>query len=172
MKKAVHAPEIDEGSEIGDVLHHARSHLTDQKLRFERLPLGGSLFLEDHSSAHNDVPASLVELEDLEVVLVPDQLVHIGDSPERDLGPGKERVYPHEVDGHTTLDLALQDSGDGAIVIVGFLDLLPHPQEVSLLLREDDHALLVLQTLEEDLDFVSRLDGVGIPEFIQGNQAF
>ena len=44
----------------------------------------------------------------------------------------------------------------GSSVSYAIADLLPHPHEVGLLLREDDRAFLVLEVLEEDLDLVAR----------------
>ncbi len=171
VEEAVDAAEIDEGPEVGDVLHHSRADLTDLELRLQRLALRRPLLLQNHSPAHDDVTAPLVQLEDLEVVFLTDEFVDVRNPSERDLRPWKERIDSHEVYRDTTLDLALQDAGDGSVLVVGFLDLLPDSQEVGLLLREDNDSLLVLKALEEDLDLVTRLDGIGIPELIQRNQA-
>jgi hypothetical protein len=48
--------------------------------------------------------------------------------------------------------------GQLVIGLVGLADLLPHAEEVGLLLGEDDRALLILEVLEEDFDFIG--DGV------------
>ena len=79
----------------------------------------------------------------------------------------QERVDAHDINGHPTLDLLLDRALDGLIVVVGLLDLFPDSQEVGLLLREDDHPFLVLQTLQEDVDLVARLHLIRLPELVQ-----
>ena len=71
---------------------------------------------------------------------------------------GKERVDAHEVDDHAALDLLDERAFDRLIALVGDADLLPHAHEVGFLLREDDRAFLVLEVLEEHLDFVAGLE--------------
>ena len=50
--------------------------------------------------------------------------------------------------------------------------LLPHPQEVGLLLGEHDDAVVVLQALEKNLDLLAGLDGVAVLELVQGHGPF
>src|SRR5690606_8271230 len=128
---------VDECAEVGDVLHHTLTNLIDQQLIDEQLALRLPLALEDHSRAHHDLAPALVQLDDLELELLADQLVHIRNAPQRYLRAGEEGIHPHQVDGDTTLDLAGEYAGDLLIVLVGGLDPLPDTQEVGLLLRED-----------------------------------
>ena len=95
VKQAVHAAEINERAEVGDVLHHAGANLANLELVLELIPLPGSLLLEDDTPADDDVAATFVELEDLEVVLLTDQILDVVDAPESDLRPGQESVNTH-----------------------------------------------------------------------------
>src|SRR5881392_3625341 len=76
------------------------------------------------------------------------------------------------VDHHPALDLLDQGARDCLVLLVGLADPLPHPHEVGLLLREDDRAFLVLQMLEEDLDLVPFLQGLGVLELVDRHRAF
>jgi hypothetical protein len=51
-------------------------------------------------------------------------------------------------------------------------DLLPVLLELGLLLGDDDHAVLVLELLDEDRDFVADFDGRDVLELGGGDDAF
>src|ERR1051326_1317474 len=172
VQQPVHAAEVDERAEVGDVLDHAGAHLTDLQLLHEDFALRLALRLEQHAARHHDVAAPLVELDDLELVALPQQLVDVGDAPQGDLAPREERVDAHEVDDDTTLDLLLQRAGHRLVPLEGLADPFPDPHEVGFLLRKDDRALLILQLLEVDLDLVAFLQTLGILEFVDRDRAF
>src|SRR5687768_10844608 len=138
VEQAVDAAEIDECTEVGDVLDDALPHLILLKLLHQLLALAGALDLEDHSARDDDVAAALVELDDLELVLLAQELVDVRHTPQRDLRAGEERIDAHEVDHNTTLDLLDERALDRLIVLVGETDALPHAHEVRLLLRQND----------------------------------
>ena len=165
------AAEVDEGAEVGDVLDHALPHLADGELLHQVLALVGPLVLQDDPAAHHDVAPALVELDDLELVGLAEQLVDVGDPPQRDLAARQEGVHPHQVHHHTALDLLDQGALDRLVALVGHADLFPDPHEVGLLLGEDDRALLILQMLQEDLDLVALLERLGILELVERDRA-
>ena len=68
VQQSVEATQIDERTEVGDVLHDAFADLADEKLLHERLALRLALCLENHAPRNHDVTATLVELDDLELV--------------------------------------------------------------------------------------------------------
>ena len=167
VEKAVHPAEIDEGAEVRDVLDHPGPDVADREFLLQLIALAGPLFLEEHSPADHDVPAALVQLEDLELVFVADEVVDVRYPTERDLGSGQERVHAHEVDGHATLDLALDAPIDRTIVVEGVLDLLPDAKEIRLLLGQHDDALVVFEALQEDIHRIARLHRVRVLELVQ-----
>src|SRR5690242_3804316 len=171
VEQAVHAAQIDERAEVGDVLDDALAHLADLQLLHENVPLGLALSLEQHAPADHDVAAPLVELDDLELEALAQQLVDVGHPAQRDLAPGQERVHAHQVDHHAALDLLDERAAHRLVLLVGLADPLPHPHEVGLLLREDDRALLVLQMLEEDLDLVALFERLRVLELVDRHGA-
>src|SRR6185503_10618503 len=158
VEQAVDAAEIDEGTEVGDVLDDALPHLILLELLHQLFTLAGALVLEDHAARDDDVAAALVQLDDLELELLAEQLVDVRDAAERDLRSRQERVDAHQVHHHTALDLLDQGAFHRLIVLVREADLLPHAHEVGFLLRQNDGAFLVLEVLEQDFDFVTRLE--------------
>ena len=155
VEQSVETAQVDERTEVGDVLDRTLADLADEELLHERLALLLALGLEDHAARNDDVPAALVELDDLELVDLADQVLDVRDPAQRDLRPGEEGVHAHEVDGDAALDLPDQRSLDRAVGFVRLADLLPDAQEVGLLLREDDDPVVVFEALEEDLDLVT-----------------
>ena len=119
--------QIDEGTEVRDVLDHALAHLTDQELLHQRLALRLALRLEDHPPRHDDIPPTLVELDDLELVDLADEVLDVRHTTQRDLRTRQEGVDAHEVDRHATLDLPDQRSLDRTVRLVRLADLLPDP---------------------------------------------
>src|SRR5690606_37055309 len=170
VEQAIDAAEVDERTEVGDVLDDTLADLSGLQLLHQLLALAGALGLEDHAARHHDVAAALVELDDLELIGLAEQLVDVGNATQRDLRSRQERVDAHQVHHHATLDLLHQGALDRLVVLVRLADLLPHPHEVGLLLRKDDRALLVLEMLEEHLDLVTNLEVLGLLELVEGNR--
>src|SRR5918995_6828245 len=119
VEQAIHATQIDECAEVGDVLDHALPHLTHGKLLHQVLALVRPLVLQDHPAADHDVPPPLVQLDDLEFVRLVQELVDVGNPPERDLASRQEGVDPHEVHDHAAFDLLDQRPFDRLIALVG-----------------------------------------------------
>src|SRR5256712_3115523 len=157
VQQTVDAAQVDEGAEVGDVLHHALACLADLELLHEDVALRLALGLEQHATRDDDVATPLVELDDLELEALPQELVDVGDAPQCDLAPRQERIHAHQVHHDAAFDLLHERPGDRLVLLVGLADALPHPHEVGFLLRQDDSAFLVLQALAEDLDFVAFL---------------
>ena len=58
------------------------------------------------------------------------------------------------------------------VALVCRADLLPHAHEVGFFLRQDDRTILVLQVLEQDLNFIAGLDLSGVLEFGNRHRTF
>src|SRR5262249_36062983 len=124
VQEAVDAAEIDEGAELSDVLDDAAADLARLDLGQELLLHLQSLVLEELAAADDDVPAGLVDLEDLALNLAVDVVADVGRAADVHLAGGQEDVDT-DVDEQPALDLA----GDGALDGVAFLvlgdDLFP-----------------------------------------------
>src|SRR5262245_13927857 len=140
VQQAVDATEIDERTEVGDVLDDALPHLILLELLHQLFALARPLVLEDHSARDDDVAATFIELDDFELELLAEQLVDVRHAAERDLRAREERVDAHEVDHDATLDLLDECALYRRVVLIRDADLLPHAHEVGFLLRKNDRA--------------------------------
>src|SRR5262249_50444883 len=92
VEQAVDAAEVDEGAVLGDVLDDALDdHALGEVLQGAGLHLV-ALFFEQHAAREHDVTALFVELDDLELVGLPDQLIEVADGAQIDLAAGEERL--------------------------------------------------------------------------------
>ncbi len=156
VEQAIDAAEVDEGAVIGEVLHDP---LQDGALLqvLERLLLQLlALLLEEDAAGQDDVAPLLVELDDLELELLPDELVEVADRADVNLRAREERLHP-DVDGEAALDAADDDALDEFVPLAGGRDLVPDAHLVGLLLGEDDHAGVVLARLDEHVHAVPDL---------------
>src|SRR2546423_4043934 len=172
VEESVDATEIDECTEVGDVFDDSFAHLILLQLLHQLLALACPLLLEDHSARDDDVAAALIELDDLEVEGLTEQLVDVRDATQRDLRSGQECIDPHEIDDHAAFDFLDQGTAYWLIVLVGDANALPHTHEVGFLFREDDRSFLVLEVLEQNFDFVSRLEVGEFFELFERNRPF
>ena len=153
VEQAVDAAEVDEGAVLGDVLDDALDDLALLE-GLERLGLLlVALLLEEHAAREHDVAALLVELDDLELVGLPDELVQVADGPEIDLRAGEERLHA-AADGDRQAALhALADGPfDELVALARGRDLVPHLHLVRFLLGKRDEAVVVLAALDVDVD--------------------
>jgi hypothetical protein len=72
VEQAVHAVEVDEGAEVGEVLHVAADDVADLGRVEEMLALLRALLLDELAPGEDDVLAVVVDLDDLEIVGVAD----------------------------------------------------------------------------------------------------
>src|SRR5207249_3776449 len=172
VQQAVYAAEVDEGAEVGDVLHHTLPDLIDRQLLHQHVAFRFALGFEQHAARDDDVAAAFVELDDLELEALAEQLVDIRNAAQRDLAAGQERVHAHQVHDDAAFDLFHERAGDAFVLLMRFADPLPDAHEVGLLLRQDDGAFLVLEVLEEDFDLVTFLEAPGILELVDRHRAF
>ena len=164
VEQAVDAAQVHERAEVGDVLDHALADLVLREVLEDRGLHPVALLLEHGAARDHDVPAALVELDDLDRHGLAEQRVHVLHLAQRDLRAGQERLDAVEVHHHAALDLADQLAFDHLPGVVGLLDAVPDAHEVGALLGEHDQAVLVLHLLEEDVDDVADLDAARDPE--------
>src|SRR5262249_16261378 len=150
VKEAVDAAEIDEGAVVGEVLHHALQDRTLAEVLEGFLLQLLTLLLEEDAPGKHDVPALLVELDDLELEFLRDVLGGVRDRPDVHLAAREERLHA-DVDAEAALDPAHDDALDDLVALASGGDLVPDAHLVGLLLGEDDHAGIVFPAFEEDL---------------------
>ena len=85
---------------------------------------------------------------------------------------GGQEGFDADVDEQAAFDDGFDLAGDGAAFVADGEDALPVLLELGLFLGEDDHALLVFELLDQDIDLVADLDGFDVFEFVAGDDAF
>src|SRR5208337_2993257 len=101
--------------------------------------------------------ALLVDLNDLELVGVANVLGQILRGEDVDLRGG-QKGFDADVDQQAALDDGLDLAGNGAAFVADSEDALPVLFEFGLLLGEDDHALLVFELLDQNVNLVADLN--------------
>src|SRR6185295_9033001 len=172
VEQPVDAAQVDEGAEVRDVLHHALANLILRQLLDDLALLLGAVLLEHGAAADHDVPAALVQLDDLEFHALADQGVDVLHLPQRDLRAREERLDAVEIHDHAALDLPNQLPFDQLPLVRGRLHAVPDLHEIGTLLGEDDQTVLVLRLFEEDLDLVPDLHAFQVRELFDGDHAF
>ena len=95
--------------------------------------------------------------------MLPTNCVEILRRDDVDLRGGQERLDA-DVDDQAAFDDRLDLAVDGAAFVADGEDAVPVLLELGLLVREDDHAFLVFELLDQHIDFVADLDGRRCPQ--------
>src|SRR5208282_1454728 len=148
-QQSVDPSQVDECSEVGDVLDRALADLADLDLLEELLLL---LFAGDL----DQFAAALVNLQDHALDVLIDISGNIGRPMDVDLACRQEDVHA-DIDEQTALDLASDASLDDVAFMILGDHHLPGAHPMGLLAGEDDLAGIVFHPLEQDLDGLARL---------------
>jgi len=170
VQQAVDAAEVDERTEVGDVLDDAAANLALLQLGDEVLLLGLALLLEHDAAADHHVPTPLVLLDDAAVDVLADQVLQVGDLTQGHLGPRQERVHTPQLHDQATLDATIDRAGDDLVLLVGHLDLVPDLEEIGPLLGQGDQPVLVLELLQEHVVLIAGRE-FDAAEFVEGDDA-
>ena len=171
VEQAVHAVEIDERAEVGEILHGARDAIADIHAVHELLALLAALLLDQFAAAEDDVLAVVVDFDDLEIVGVADELLQIFRRHDVDLRRGQKRLDA-DVDHQSAFDDGFHLAFDQAVFLKHARDLVPVLAIGGFLLREHDHAFVVLEALEQHIDFVADFEVFDVLKFAERNDAF
>jgi hypothetical protein len=151
VEQAVHAVEVDERTEVGDVLDHALADLAGLDRLEEVAALLGALLLDELAAGEHDVLALDVDLEDLEIVGLADVLVEILGGLDVDVRRRHEGIDADR-DNETALDLGLHAAGGHGAFRELCQDVIPVLLLLGLVEGDDRVAVLVLELLDEHLD--------------------
>ena len=172
VQQAVHAVEVDERTEIGDVLDRCPCGCWPGWIvsRSSRRLLR-ALLLDEFAAGENDVLPVEVDLEDLEVVGLADVLVEILRGLDVDVRSRQERVDA-DADDQAALDLGLDATGDDRAFLTLGEDVFPVLLLLGLVEGDNRIAFPVFELFEKDFDLLADLEFAQIDEFIGGDKAF
>src|SRR5574344_2131115 len=172
VEETVYAAEVNERAEVGDVLDDTLADLALLESFENVAALAVAFFFENHAAGHDDVPARLVDRDDLEVEFLADESVDVRDLTEVNLGTGEERVDAEEVDDHAALDALRESAADDFVVFECLADAFPHADKVRFLLGEDETAVIVFQLFDKDFDLCADFRNFAFLEFGALDHAF
>ena len=136
----------------------------------EFLALLAPLLLDQFAAAQDDVLPVVVDFDDLEIVGVADELLQILRRDDVDLRGGQKR-FDADVHHEAAFDDGLHFAFDQAVAGEDLRDLVPILPISGLLLRENDHAFIIFEALEENFDFVAHFHGLDVFKFVRGDNA-
>src|SRR5204863_4288964 len=163
MEQPVHAIEIDEGAEIGQVLDAALDDVAHLHAFEELLALLASFLFDQLAPAQDHVLPVVVDLDDLEVVGVADKLLQILWRDDVDLR-SRQECFHADIDHQAAFDDGFYLALDQAIASEYGGDLVPILAIRGLLLGKHDHAFVVFEALEENFHFVAYFHGLDVLE--------
>ncbi len=172
VKKPVNSTQINKSAKIGNILYYTDSNLIVLKLFYECLFLLRSGFLQNLSPAYDNIPATFVQLDNPEIVIVSKVLLKVGYLAQRNLRTGKECFHSHDLNLQTTFNSANDGSFYLRSCIVGIFDVLPHKMEVRLFLRYGYSSILIFKSLDKNIHRLSGNYLLILPEFVHGNNTF
>ena len=170
VQEPIHPLEVDESTEVRDILHHASAKLARRELGQQLGPLRRPLFLEQFATGNDDVAAIRVYLEDLELGLLAQKIFEVPHGPDVQLRARQEGVHAH-VDDESALHPMLDQPLDGVALAVVLYDVVPGLLQLSPLDADQRHAVLVLDQLQEHVHVLPDLDQRPVRELIAGHKA-
>jgi hypothetical protein len=171
VQQAVNSTEVDERTEVGDVLDDA---LLDVAYidAFHRLALQFLALLLDHlAAADDDVAAFLVDLEDHRVDGTTDPVADFARTADVDLAGRQEDRYAN-IDQQATLDLLGDLAGNGVAFLLALHDGFPVDDPISLALADLHQTGVTFDIFKQDAHFVAHLNVFGLVELIALEDAF
>ena len=157
VEQAIHSIQIDERAEVSEIFYRALHLVADLHAFHEFLSLFAPLLLDQFAPAEHDVFAVVVDLDDLEIVGVTDELLQIFRRNDIDLRCRQKCLdadVHHKPAFHDRFHLAF----DQAVAVKNTRDLVPILAIRGFFLRENDHAFVVFQSLEEHVHFIANFE--------------
>ena len=172
VEQAIHAIEVHECTEVGDVLDLTVDDLTLLEGFEESVLLLSHLAFEEFTTRDDDVAAFVGNLDDGEIQCrIGDVDVQVAGGVDVDLRAGEECI--HAVDSHdqAATNLALDDARNRVAFFVLGEDSFPADLFIGLALGDHDHAVFTFEVDQEDIEFITDVHCVDVFELIGGDRA-
>src|SRR5213596_4160007 len=170
VQQTVHAIQIDECTEVGDVFHSASDAVAHVHAFHEFLSFFAAFLLDHLPPAEHDVFPVIIELNNFEIVTVTNELLQIFRRNDVDLGRWQKSLNT-DVDHQAAFDHRSHLASNQAVTFENTDNFIPVLAVGGFLLRENDHAFFVFQPLQKHLHLVADLEGINIIKFCQRNDA-
>src|SRR5690606_27446864 len=144
---AIDAAEVDERAEVGDVLDDPHADLADFEFLHQVRAIFLALTLDQRTTADDDVPPSVVDLEYFGLDDAADEVADIAGATDIDLAAGQEDVDA-DVAEQAALDLANHDAGDHLALGNRFHHRFPLDDLLGLSLAQRNHPIGVVGRAE------------------------
>ena len=154
VDEAVDSAEVDERAELGEPHDDAVADLSDLQRSEQLLLLRVELFFEHLALREHDAMPLVIEVDDLEPQLLPDELVEVADGLTADLRGGDEPAHP-EIDEDAALHDLRDRCFDHFVVLVRFDHLFPGLQRACAALAEIELAVLLVDPMDHHLELIA-----------------
>ena len=171
VQQAVHAVQVHERTEVGEVLDGAAHDVAGLGGIHETAALVGAFLLNEFAAREHHVLAVVVDFDDFKFVRISNKLMEILWRNDVNLRAGQECLNP-DVHRQAALDHRAHLALDDPTVVEDLNDLLPVLAVRGAFLRKDDHPLVVFQTAQQYFDLVAHFEVFHVFEFRQWNDAF
>ena len=102
-----------------------------------------------------------LDFQDLEVELLVDQGVHVGNGPQVHVGAGQEGLDAAEIDRVAALDAADDAADDFAVLLLHLFELVEELHALGLVAGQVDGAFGLVLASHVDIDLLPDIDGHG-----------
>ena len=158
VHEPVDAAQVHKRAVVRDVLDHAAHDLPFDERGECRLFFQVLLLLQNRPAGEDDVAAAGVHLDDLQVQGLADELAEVRDRLDVDLGPGKERRHPADIDRQASLDDGQHFSLYRRPGLIRAVQVVPDLQFLRLVAGEHDVPVRVFRLLDKHLELISRFE--------------
>ena len=160
MQQAINTAQVDEGTEVGDILDQTCAEVTYFQVAEKFLLHLLACFFDQPTTRNNDVSTSLIDFQNHAFDVLPDVVGNIRRTTHIDLTGGQKDVHTVLDDGlafhfatnrdqQTTFDFANDRSLDDVALRVGLDDLFPVADTIGFPLRQDDQTDGILEFLQQ-----------------------
>ena len=171
VQETVESIEVDEGTEIGNVLDRALANIAGDHFGQKGGTTGCAFGFNQFATAQNHVLTVGIQFDDLELVRVANVGHQVLGWRDVDLARRAERLDP-DVDEQAAFDDAFDLADDRAAFVANGLDAVPVLLKFSFFLGEVNVALFVFGVFDEDIDKVAEFDVGKVLELGGGYDAF
>ena len=143
MQKSIHASEVDEDPEIGDIFHCAFHNCADIHIEENFFSNFRQAFLNQDFVRKDDVFTQFIDFNDSEVHILTDQSVEVADGVNVDLRARQEGVDSEYVHHHTAFNAAGDSPLDNFLGFIELQHFLPGFHKIGFALGKHQLAFLV-----------------------------